>query len=457
MIARIALWPGRIWLAAALVVGAAAGVLVAGASEPLRVAAAVIMLVAGAATLYRYEVGVVLMIGTLALDIYGRVLSAPVVVTVFHLVLLLTLVSWAIALFTREGERVRFSAIDVGIGALVLAALWSLPNSLAFSTTAVAVVRLVALWAFTLLYANATSKPAVAQWTVAALVATGVGSSLLAIAQYRLPGFTFGSIRMINEGGGVYLRRVGALFDDPNFFATFLSVAFVAAAVMVVHSRGWRSGVVWAGSSVVLLAGIAVSFSRTALVGVAVAMLVLIATAPRERRRMLLIASGVLVALVLVAAPAQLVDRIVSIGEVGYNNSNATRYYMLGPTVEIAQDYWVFGTGLAAFDRAYPPYRRLGSLSSILKPHQLPLAMVAEMGVAGLLAELALVGGVVLALWRRRPDGWGRYEALAVVGLTAVMVQSLFQYYLYLEYLWLLVAFAASGPRLALQEEPSHD
>lgn len=453
MNASVGTWSARAWAGLAVGTGVIAGVIAAGASDPVRLVLALVALLVAAVTLYRYEVGVVLMIGTLSLDIYGRVISSPVVITVFHLMLLLTLLSWALALLTRKGERLRFSAVDVGMGALVAAALWSLPNSLSTSATTIAIVRLVALWAFTLLYANATSKRVVAQWTVAALVATGVGSALLAAAQYALPSFAFGSIRMINEGGGVYLRRVGALFDDPNFFATFLSVAFIAAAVMFVHSRSWKSAAVWAGSAVVLLGGIAVSFSRTALVGVAVAMLVLIATAPKARRKMLLIASGILVAVVLVAAPAQLVDRITSIGEVGYNNSNATRYYMVGSTVEIAQDYWVYGTGLAAFDQAYPPYRRLGSLSSILKPHQLPLAMVAEMGVAGLLAEIALIVGVTMALWRRRPQGWGRYEALAVVGLTAVMVQSLFQYYLYFEYLWLLVAFAASGPRLALQEE----
>jgi hypothetical protein len=36
------------------------------------------------------------------------------------------------------------------------------------------------------------------------------------------------------------------------------------------------------------------------------------------------------------------------------------------------------------------------------------------------------------------------------------MIQSLFQYYLYFEYLWLLVAFAVAANRVAAEEE-SHE
>jgi len=441
------------WLAAALVAGVFAGVIAAGASRPELLAGAVVAVIMAAAVLARYEVGAVLMVATLPLDEYGRVISAPVTVTLFHLALLLTLGSFAIAPLWRTDVKLRFSAVDAGIAALIGAALWSLPGSLAPTATIVAIVRLVGLWAFTLLYANALSQRRVADWVTWALVGTGVGSAMLAIVQYAVPSFTFGSIRMINEGGGSYLRRVGALFHDPNFLATFLTVSLIAAGALLVHERTWKRAALWGGASLVLLAGIAVTFSRTAIIGLGVGAIALVLTAPKERRMWLLGAGVALVLAVLIVAPGQVTERVASIGEVGYNNSNATRYYMLGSTVEIMRDEWVHGTGLAAFDKAYPRYRRLGSLSTILKPHQLPLAMVAEMGVAGLIAEIVLVGSIIAVLWRRRPKGWSAYEAFAVAGLVAILVQALFQYYLYFEYLWLLVAFAVAAPRLAAEEE----
>lgn len=441
------------WLAAALAAGIFAGVTAAGASRPELLAGAVVAVVMAAAVLVRYEIGAVLMVATLPLDEYGRVISAPVTVTLFHLALLLTLASFALAQLWRSDFELRFSAVDVGIAALIGAALWSLPGSLAPRATVVAIVRLVALWAFTLLYANALSQRKVADWVTWALIGTGVASSLLAVVQYAVPGFAFGSIRMINEGGGSYLRRVGALFHDPNFLATFLTVALIAAGALLVHERTWRKAVLWGGASLVLLVGIAVTFSRTAIVGLGVGAITLVLTAPKDRRTWLLVTGAALVLAVLVVAPGQVTERVASIGEVGYNNSNATRYYMLGSTVEIMRDEWVHGTGLAAFDRAYPRYRRLGSLSTILKPHQLPLAMVAEMGVAGLIAEIVLVGSIVAVMWRHRPKGWSAYEAFAAAGLVALLAQALFQYYLYFEYLWLLVAFAVAAPRLAAEEE----
>jgi O-antigen ligase len=113
------------------------------------------------------------------------------------------------------------------------------------------------------------------------------------------------------------------------------------------------------------------------------------------------------------------------------------------------RDMPVFGTGLGAFDQAYPLYRRPGTLVKITKPHQLPLGLWAEMGLGGLLAELALAGAIAVTFVRRRPDGWTDLEALAAAGVAALLTQTLFQYYLYFEYPWLYLALSVVAVRLA--------
>ncbi len=89
----------------------------------------------------------------------------------------------------------------------------------------------------------------------------------------------------------------------------------------------------------------------------------------------------------------------------------------------------------------------------MVKPHEIPLALWAETGVAGIIAQIVLIWGLVAVYWRRRPKGWSVTEAFALAGILSLGVQSLFQYYLYFDYLWLFIAFAIAANRIARQEE----
>lgn len=439
---------------AALVVGVGGGLMASGlgAQKAVTLAVGVVVL---AVVLWRYQIGVILILLTLPLDVYGRLITSPVTVTVFHVALLFTLVSWGIAVM-QERAKLRFSAVDAGIAAILFAAVWSFPQSLLPKQTLIAIVRLAFLWLFTLLYANAMSSRRVMNWVTGVLVGTGVGSAGVALAQYFVPGFTFGSTRQVNQGGGEWLTRVGAFFHDPNYLAGFLSVTLVMALALLVHSRKWWPAIAWAGAAGVLGVGVLVTFSRTGLVGVAGALLIVLLTAPKDRRNWLIGVFVVLVLIAVVASPQAIVGRAKSIGDISGDLSIATRYHMFGSAFEIARDHWAVGTGLAAFEAAYPPYRRLGTLTWITKPHEVPIALVAETGVAGVIAQIVFLGALFVTFRRKRKGDWTAAEAFALAGLVGIMIQSLFQYYLYFEYLWLLIAFAVAANRVAAEEE-SHE
>lgn len=437
---------------------ALASVIVAGGAALALVIADSLLLGAGilalatlvAATLWHPQVGAVALVLTMPLDIYGRVMTSPVTVTVFQLTLLLCLFSWAVHALTDESLRPRWSWLDLGFAALLFAALWSLPLSLAPSATAVAIARIGFLVALAVFYETILRNERLTVVVVGCVVATGVAMALLALAQYYLKGFDFGNVLMIHEGGGVYIRRPSGLFDDPNYLAAFLSLAGVTAAAMLVHSRRLLAAAAWTVGGLVCAAGMFVTGSRTALVGVAVGAAVVVGLAPPRRRVVTVALAVVVVAAAVALAPASLRYRVAEALSEDPDRSTSTRTGMYESAVEIAQERWVFGTGLAAFDRAYAAHRRLEARFDIAKPHQLPIAMWAEMGVAGLIAEVVLLGGIVASFWRRRPGwSWTAAETVAAACVASLLVQSLFQYYLYLEYLWLYLALAVAATRQA--------
>lgn len=452
---------GRIdkaWPLIAAVAGGVAGIAVGSGVDVPRALLAIAAGLLAVLVFWRYEVGAALMLLAMPLDVYGRLITSPVTVTAFHVTLLVTLASFAWHVY-RGRASLRFSLVDLGMLSLLAAALISLPTSLNPGTSMFGFVRVFFLWLLVVLWSNVLADRRTIRWATWLLVATGVGTALVAFAQYFIPTFELGNILVINQGGGQYLRRVGAFFFDPNYMASFLSVTLLIALGLAIHARTWRASAIPLAAAAVLTGGVLVTFSRTGWLGVAVGVVILIMTAPTRRRIPLLLMLIALAVAVLAFQPGLVLGRAASIGEVERDLSVATRYQMFYSAVDIIRDNWALGTGLGAFDVAYPPYRRLGTLTYITKPHQLPLAMWAEMGIAGLIAEVVLVGAIIATFWRRRPRGWTAVEAFSVASLVSVMmVQSWFQYYLYFEYMWLMVAFAVAGNRLArADEEVEHE
>ncbi len=443
------------WVVAALFAGGLAGLL---AERPLTAVALAVGVVLIAGALWRIEIGLLALLLTLPLDVYGRVITSPVTVTAFHLVLLVVLAAWYLRLLTEGREWLRPSTLDISMGVIILAAFWSLPNSLNQGATVFSIVRLIGLWAFCLVYTNGIRDAGQLRrvWTVFGL--TGLVIGALAVLQAAVPGLQFGLVTdVMAVGGGIALRRPSVFFDDPNYLGGFLSICSVTALALLMHARSKRWALGWSAVAVASGLGLIVTFSRSAWVGAAAGLVAAVVMAPQRWRKHMVVAGLVLVIAVSAAAPSQVVSRVRSIGDVNSDTSIATRYYMLFSAVDIIQDYWVWGTGLTAFEYAYVNYRLPGTLTSVTKPHQLPLAMWAEMGIAGLAAEVTLVLMLVLTYWRRRPQGWTPWEAAALAGTITLLPQIMFQYYLYFEYLWLMLALGVVATRLARASEEVSD
>jgi putative inorganic carbon (HCO3(-)) transporter len=392
------------------------------------------------------RVGLFAILVAMPLDRYGRLIEAPVVLTAYHVVLLVTLGAWSWRLL-RHRAKVRWSAVDAGMAVLVFAAFWSLPLSLARGATAIAIVRVVFSAAFVLLFENLADDRAWARRLTTAFAVTAVASAGMAIVQYLVPGFPVPMLHgsLLADGGSV--SRAAAFFEDPNHFGAFMSVAVVGFAAAAAHARSWRHATAWMAAAATAGMALLLTLSRGSWVGTVAGLVAVGLTAPLGRRaRILAGIAGVLVVVAL-AAPASVRDRALSSLDVNRDPSAATRWYMIGSTAAMARDHWLFGVGLSAYDMAYPPYRAQG-IMAIDKPHEVPLALVAETGVPGLLAQFAIVIGVIVELRRRSGTARSPYGSAAVAALAALAVGMLFEYYLYVEYVWLFVALAVIAGRL---------
>ncbi len=438
-----------VWVAIAVGVGALGGLAAARQLQVLLIVG--IAGIAFAAVAFRrFEMGLFALLLTLPLDIYGRIISNPIPLTAFQVVLAVTLVAWAVRILTDAQRWLRLSAMDLAVLALVLAAFISVTFSAAPGDTLYAGVRVVFLWLFMLLVENGIREEKQLDRYFGVLIATAVFFGLFGFAQQYVPGFHFGSTHQnLSPDGSVNLSRAAGLFEDPNMFAGYLSACFAAAFAFAVHAKTRKRMLVLLGATGVIGVGLVVTFSRTGWVGALVGAVVVALTAPKGRRARIIGGGLALMLAVMLLAPGQVAERAASIFDTQRDLSNITRYGMYLSTVKMIEHDWVFGTGLAAFEQVYPDYRQPGTILSVRKPHQLPIAFWAEMGVFGLAAEILLVGALVALFWPRRGRPWTVFEAASLAGLLTLLSETFFQYYLYFEYLWLFVALCVVSSRLA--------
>ena len=362
-------------------------------------------------------------------------------VGVFHVVLAAAIIAAGIRVLRGEHRlSLRLRPLEWALGLLPLAGLWSLPMSLAPGQTLASIARLLMLWAAALVVSRSLASRRAVRTAVIAFVAAAVPLALFAFAQWLAPDVVIGSMHR-SGGASATLIRPAVFYMDPNFLAAHLVLASLAALWLVGSARRWWLPVATAVAS---LGAVAITFSRSAWVSAAAGLAVLAAIG---NRRVRLAAAGVVVTAALggvaLLGPAAISDRALSVFETQSDRSNMTRMQMARSTLAMIADRPVFGTGLKAFDVAFPDYQLPGGNPAVTHPHQVPLAVVAETGVAGALA-LALLLVTGLAAMRsagRDPEGLG---GAVTAGIIALGAGSLFQYFLYFEPAWLYAGLLAA-------------
>jgi O-antigen ligase len=283
-------------------------------------------------------------------------------------------------------------------------------------------------------------------------------SALLGLAQFL---FGYGDIN----------HRIRGSFSHYMTFSGVLLVAdcLLLAQIAAGRARGGRSGALRWAALVVINVALLGSYTRSAWVGLAVA-LVLLVTVRAPRWLVALPAVGLLFVLL---APAPVLDRARSIVDLQHP-SNIDRLSMARAGIAMIADRPVAGLGPEMVPALYPRYRvETAVRDNVPHLHNSFLHLAAERGLPSLAAYLALMAIVGAAAWRRfRSEGGfagGRADLYlgALLGLLAFNVAGLFEnnwgdtevqrLTLFLLALPFVIAGQArpEGPSPALSGEPS--
>lgn len=309
------------------------------------------------------------------------------------------------------------------------------------------------------------------------LLLSGLLLGMLGVLQYatgsfeqQFGGFAQASVKNIAEGADNY--RISGPIADPNHYAQTLLVLFPLALGRLQRSRHALPKLVAAACLVVLLLSILFTFSRGALVALAV--VVLVALVRRPPPVWTLVAGAVLVAMLLPFLPAGYVDRFAQLTSTVANlGSERTGEASLSGRLSALQagsrmfaDNPVVGVGPNQFTQHYREYS-LGLGIDVteggVEPHNLYVQVAAETGWLGLVTLGAVIGLAVHGLRRGRARlrEAGLTDDVALVedlqlALFAYLMAGMFVHNAYPRFLWLLVGVCLAVPQIVTNRLEQH-
>ena len=276
------------------------------------------------------------------------------------------------------------------------------------------------------------------QWwnrITAALLGGGLVSAVIAIRQ--LYGDTSELARWAdpNSVADGTIRVYGPL-ENPNLLAGYLIPILPIAAVALLRWRSWPQRL-FAGATLLLgAAALFLSYSRGGWLGMLAALggLVLLLVLRQTRswpplwRRLfpvLLIAAGVALLVVAVTQIEPLRIRVMSLVAGRQDSSNNFRINVWLAAIEMIQDRpWLgIGPGNSAFNLIYPLYQQ--PKFNALSAYSVPLELLVEGGVPGLLAGLGLLIASVRAglAQLKGESAWALPALAALAAIAGLCVQ----------------------------------
>jgi putative inorganic carbon (hco3(-)) transporter len=280
--------------------------------------------------------------------------------------------------------------------------------------------------------------------TIRLVVVVAVAEALLVavvgFGQYAA-GEVFWNQKVIAGNEAHQWFRVNSLFWDPNIMGRYLAVTMIVLAAVVVWALRLREQLAAAALFVVLLGGVAITFSQTSLFALIAGLLALIAL------RWGLLSGG----LALLAVVAGLLAA-TAVGGDGAQTDASGRTGLISGGVELARERPLVGHGSGTFAERFEATYGGGDGLAVVS-HTEPVTVAAEQGAVGLLAYLALLaaslaGLAVAALRGGSPVAGGLFAAYV-----AMVVHSLGYAAFFTDPItWALLGLALALP---LRERPA--
>ena len=265
--------------------------------------------------------------------------------------------------------------------------------------------------------------------------------SFNALSDYRTGNFTVEGYRIKGLLGG--------MFGNPNDLALhFVTMAPLALTMMVI-SRRLIVKIVFLITTILIVAGNVVTYSRGGFLGLMVTALVLAWKLGRHHRAMLAIVGPVVLVAFMVLAPGNYGRRLLSIFVPGLDTmgSASSRQEILNRSIIVSLRNPITGIGMGNFHTV--------SLRETVT-HNAFTQISAEMGIAALIAYMMFLTGPIMRLRRIErntmespPDRRYYYQSIGLqASLVGYMVSAFFAAVAYQWYAYYLVAFAVCLSRM---------
>lgn len=352
------------------------------------------------------------------------------------------------ALWSTSADQARTASIDLGFQ-LVLAA-----GVIACATTA---TRL--------------------RWAVWAIIAVGTVVGVAALWQFRTGNYSwtaFGLARADYQqiSGFAHAYRSGGPFGDANFFGQ-MTVVVLALGLERMRASITMTARVLAGlASAIALATILLTYSRGALIAVAVIGVVALL---RMRHRVFALSVAFIALVAIVSfAPADYAARVQQIPAAlsGGVSSGTSDPAITGRTSswlvagDMAKASPLVGIGYGQYPVEYLRYSAHVGLDWRGEPraaHSMPLQILAELGVVGLLLMATVVAVAFVSLHRARQRLAGTAEdddTRSLLGglndaLLGYLVAGLFLHSAHPAILWVLLGLAWSAAQITAPSRPA--
>ena len=272
-------------------------------------------------------------------------------------------------------------------------------------------------------------------------LAAGIWLSLGAINDYRLGLMTIEGYRAGGRGGGI--------FGNSNDMALFLVTLIPIAIAMALRARSRMRKYFMAGIAVLMVAGIALTYSRGGFIGL-LASLGFLAWRVGQRRRVEILIGGLVMVVIFLALVPGYAVRIVSIliPSLDPVGSSEARSGELLRSLYVAIRHPLLGIGMGNYAPEMS-YRGLVTHNSYTQ-------VAAEMGAAALVLYTMFIVSPIKRLRQIARETFGakansHFYYLAVglqASLLGYMVCSFFASVAYLWYVYYLVAYAVCLRRI---------
>lgn len=246
--------------------------------------------------------------------------------------------------------------------------------------------------------------------------------------------------------------RVYSTFENPNVYGEYLILAIPIIVGLLWTEKGIFKKLFWLGSLGVTMLALALTFSRGCWLGIILAIGLL---AIMIDRRFILLGIVALLFLPFVL-PESIINRFLSIGNMGDSSTSYRVYIWLG-TLAMLADYWFSGIGLGitSFNTIYPIY----SYNNISAPHShnLYLQLVVEFGIVGLIIFLGMLYNfykeTIISICKKK----NILTSSLIAGVSGFMLQSMFDHtwynYRVVLIFWIIIAFGLVSTKVSKSDE----